>query len=438
MKIIFGIHHFPPRFTGGAEWEVFRIALNLIKRDHQVQVICVENVINSKREKITWEDDNYQGIPVRRLFLEIRNTSGEFDRSEFDNRLIGQFFREYLLEIMPDIFHQVSGYLLTGRCLQVAKELNIPTVLSLEDFWFLCRRITLLRSNGNLSNLPINPVNCVQCVGEEKKVYQILGKVFPSLMKQYWKSRKPAIQLFTERSAFSLRILNQADAIISRSEFMRNYYIEFGVNRDRIILARQGQDIDSVSFGKKYIDHEAGKIRIGYLGQIAPIKGIDVIIKAFGLVKNPGLSLKIFGNDQAFPKYSKQLRQMAKEDPRIAFIGLVKREDINTTMQRLDAIVVPSLWYENSPNVILEAFMNRVPVIASNLGGMAELVKQNENGLLFEPGNYQELAGHLDSLLIDPNLLNLLRSGIKPVKSIQTEIDELISLYSSLLPADNR
>ena len=103
---------------------------------------------------------------------------------------------------------------------------------------------------------------------------------------------------------------------------------------------------------------------------------------------------------------------MAKADPRIEFMGLVKRDEMNEVMQRLDAIVVPSLWYENSPNVILEAFINQVPVIASRLGGMAELVKHKVNGLLFEPGNYEELAGHLISLMRTPNMLDQLRSGI--------------------------
>ena len=222
-----------------------------LKCGHQVQVLCVESVINCNKENITWEDNQYQRIPVRRLFLEMRNASGEFTTNEFDNRLVGHFLHDYFLDIKPDIFHQLSGYLLTGRCLKVAKELKIPTVLSLEDFWFLCRRITMLRSDGKLSDLPINPVKCAQCVGEEKKVYQMLGKVFPGLMKLYWKSFKQATQLFEERSTFCLGTLNQVDIIISRSEFMRNFYTQFGVDKDRIILSRQGQDIDSVSFANE-------------------------------------------------------------------------------------------------------------------------------------------------------------------------------------------
>jgi glycosyltransferase involved in cell wall biosynthesis len=87
--------------------------------------------------------------------------------------------------------------------------------------------------------------------------------------------------------------------------------------------------------------------------------------------------------------------------------------------------VVPSIWYENSPYSILEAFAHGLPVIATDLGGMAELVRHEESGLLFRRGDAASLAQQLARLLREPSLLGLLRSGVPPVKASSEEIDEI-------------
>jgi glycosyltransferase involved in cell wall biosynthesis len=96
-------------------------------------------------------------------------------------------------------------------------------------------------------------------------------------------------------------------------------------------------------------------------------------------------------------------------------------------------LVVPSLWYENSPNVILEAFAHGTPVIASNHGGLSELVQDGRNGLLFPPGDAASLGRQLQQLLDEPDLLPRLRLGIPPVRSMAEELDALEELYRSVL-----
>jgi glycosyltransferase involved in cell wall biosynthesis len=98
---------------------------------------------------------------------------------------------------------------------------------------------------------------------------------------------------------------------------------------------------------------------------------------------------------------------------------------------------VPSVWYENSPNVILEAFAHRTPVIASDLGGMAELVQHDVNGLVFEPGNAKALARQLRRLLDDSDLLARLRDGITPVRTIGDEMRQVIDIYGSVVRTDS-
>jgi glycosyltransferase involved in cell wall biosynthesis len=114
------------------------------------------------------------------------------------------------------------------------------------------------------------------------------------------------------------------------------------------------------------------------------------------------------------------------------------QEEMARAFSDLDVIVVPSLWYENSPTVILEAFAHRIPVIATNLGGMAELVDHEINGLLFHLGDVNDLARQIHRLLKEPGLLPRLQDGIGPVKTVSQQIDEFEELFMRALTEKRR
>ena len=95
--------------------------------------------------------------------------------------------------------------------------------------------------------------------------------------------------------------------------------------------------------------------------------------------------------------------------------------------------MVPSRWYENAPVVIYEAFAAKTPVIATDLGGMSEVVKHDKNGLLFELENLSDLAKQLRRLAEQPGLLEKLRGGIGPVKTVEDSMSEMEQLYEELV-----
>jgi glycosyltransferase involved in cell wall biosynthesis len=137
-----------------------------------------------------------------------------------------------------------------------------------------------------------------------------------------------------------------------------------------------------------------------------------------------------------FPDYVRRLQQIGVHDQRVHFMGTYHQDQISEVMREIDIVVVPSLWYENSPNVILEALAHQTPVIASNLGGMAELVQHEGNGLLFEPGEPQSLAVQLQRLVAEPALITKLKAGILQIKSLEQEIDELEKLYRQFVKVE--
>jgi glycosyltransferase involved in cell wall biosynthesis len=431
MKILLAVHHFPPRYTAGAEWQAYRIAQALQKRGHQVRVVTVERIDSGRDGKLSWQDDLYEGVQVQRLSFDL-NASPDKNRWEYDNPLIADHLQQVITEWAPDVFHITGGYLISGSALRTAKEMDIPTVLSLTDFWFICRRVQMLRSDGSISTLPINVTTCARCLAEENRRFRIPAMVAPGLMDIFWKTQSHRAVPIQERLDFLLATLNEVDVIIAPSQFMKRVYLQAGVAPDRMIYSRQGHDFSHLNPGLLN-KTSSSRLRIGYLGQITWLKGVHVLFDALAQSPDLPVDVKVYGDETHFPDYAGNLRRAASKDGRIEFCGLFRRQEISSVFQNIDALVVPSLWYENSPNVILEAFAHQTPVVATNLGGMAELVRHEKNGLLFEPGNAGSLAVQLRRLVAEKELLEKLKTGIPAIRSTSDEIDELEEIFQRLI-----
>jgi glycosyltransferase involved in cell wall biosynthesis len=429
VKIVVAVHHFPPRYVSGAELRAYRTAARLRDRGHDVSVVCVEAIDAGDGRGLTFEDDAYDGLPVRRLSFDLRAAPDPF-RWAYDNRWIGEHLRGYLAGLEPDLLHLISGYLMSGSTLRAANDLGIPTVLTLTDFWFLCPRITLLRSDGRLCAPPFDAATCARCLGEEKRRYRALGRVMPALMDAFWRARQGRVAQVQARMAFLGRALDSVRAIISPSQFLRNLFIQAGVRAERIVFSRQGRDFCLAP--ELLVKTPNERLRIGCLGQIAPHKGVQTLFEAVRRLPGLALEVKAYGDATAFPGYTRRLRQMMRQDERLSLAGVYERREVSRVLQGLDVVVVPSVWYENSPNTILEAFAHRTPVIVSDLGGMVELVEHGVNGLRFAPGDAADLAVQLRRLIDDPGLCARLREGIGPVKSVSEELAELQEIYRSV------
>ena len=104
-----------------------------------------------------------------------------------------------------------------------------------------------------------------------------------------------------------------------------------------------------------------------------------------------------------FADYIGSLREAAEGDPRISFAGAYGASDVAAVFSEMDALLVPSLWYENTPFVVLEAFAAGVPVIASDLGGLSEVVREGQNGALFVAGDPRSMAEAIERILARPH-----------------------------------
>jgi glycosyltransferase involved in cell wall biosynthesis len=368
----------------------------------------------------------YEDLPVRRLSFD-RTAVPDRQRWEYDNPWAGAQIQSLIAAAAPDIFHLVSGYLMTGRPLRVCQEAGIPTVVSLTDFWFLCPRIIMVQSNGSLSTPPLDPTRCARCLGEEQRRYRLPGRLAPRLMQAFWHLRRLPTQRMAARQRFLHDTLEQTDTLLCNSEFLRRTFIQAGISADRLLLCRQGVDFPT---SPKAPTPWHAPLRVGYIGQIAEHKGVHLLVAAVRALTDAPISVRLYGDASIFPSYTERLRRLAAGDPRIVFAGTFngarEREQI---LRDVDVVVVPSTWHENNPSAMSEALAHGVPVITADLGSMPEVIHHGRNGLLFTPSDATSLAQQMHRLIDEPSLLSELAARIQPPRTVRQEVDDIEAVY---------
>ena len=180
-----------------------------------------------------------------------------------------------------------------------------------------------------------------------------------------------------------------------------------------------------------------GPLRIGYVGTLVWHKGVHVLIDAVRRLPADTCELRIFGSLNVFPDYVAELRARAAGLP-VQFMGAFERAGVADAYAQIDVLVVPSLWLENSPLVIHEAFMAGVPVVGARIGGIVDLVDEGHTGLLYKPSSAAELESALRLLMDHPERLQDLTERVRtrpPVKSIAEDALECEAIYEDLVRA---
>jgi glycosyltransferase involved in cell wall biosynthesis len=198
------------------------------------------------------------------------------------------------------------------------------------------------------------------------------------------------------RRHYIANALGHVDAFVTPSRFARDRYLQWGLAADRIRVIPNGLDLPVVA---ERPERRPGPLRLTYIGQHTPYKGIEVLLSALELVNeaNPDAvaPTRVFGggSEQFGPDFATRLASARERCRSLAtFEGEYGPDDIADILDDTDAIVVPSTWWENSPVVIEEALARRVPVICSDIGGMAERVRNGVDGWHFPVGNAAALA----------------------------------------------
>jgi glycosyltransferase involved in cell wall biosynthesis len=171
-----------------------------------------------------------------------------------------------------------------------------------------------------------------------------------------------------------------------------------------------------------------------FFGQISRLKGIDVLLDAAELLekdKTPGLRVEIHGDHSAQPPelratFEKRLESMPDI---VRFCGPYENTRVHQLMRTASAVLVPSIWWENSPLVIQEALLNRRPLITSDIGGMAEKVRDGVDGFHFRAGSAHALADILKRIARNPTTLSALQATMAVPPTLQETTMETLRVY---------
>jgi len=218
------------------------------------------------------------------------------------------------------------------------------------------------------------------------------------------------------------------DAFICPSEFIRNKFIEYGFYEDRLVLLNH-----FIDGSNDYIEEHPGDYLI-YVGRLTKEKGIMTLIDA--AIKIGDCKLKIIGEGPLkddLIAYTKS----RKAENYIEFLGHKSHEDVIKLLQNCKFLVIPSEWYEVTGLVIIEAFACGKPVIGSRIGGIPELVKDHKTGLLFEPGNADDLSSKIGHLSKQPGKIIEMgkagRSLVREELNAERHYEKLMEIYKKAM-----
>lgn len=445
MRILLAVHQFLPKYSSGTEVLTRDTGLEMLKRGHEVHVLTTNPGEIGKSMDISWQDYDYRGLKVHALGLPRRKSAMEIIRDEYDHDLVADHVRRYVHRLEPDAVHIFHLSRLSSSVIEVFRDLGVPLVFTATDFWAICARSTLMKPSGELSTGPDDiSSNCLECRGIERFLPDDPSEAadkrtfYREIAERALKRREdehrymPLVRTMLDRTGLLRKRFNKLDAILAPTELMRRMLTNNGIDPELVKYSPYGMDTSGLRSAGDGFQDRAG-LRVGFIGTINRQKGLHVLLEAFKkLPEDKGATLRICGGLGGYPEYAREVYEMADGDPRINFTGSFPNEKMASELGKLDVLVVPSLWYENAPLVIYSALEVGVPVVATNLGGMAGIVRHEENGLLFEPGNSEELAGHLERLVDEPGLLEKLRGGPGSVRTVEDSVDEMLELYERL------
>jgi glycosyltransferase involved in cell wall biosynthesis len=434
-RILQVIHDFVPETLAGSEINTHKLSTDLLKKGHEVHVFC--RGWNLETEAYAVRDEVLDGLHVRRIDF---GRTGHRDRTVLHDEQVNRAYRTYLEQVKPDLVHIQHLIFLSLDIVDITKEYGIPMIFTLRNFWFRCPMGSLLYHDDTLCERTAS-VDCLSCewpdrFGRKRNLipWRVINPVLtgayraglgPLMPKAF--GFRPVLDSFNTWADEFRSVFNKVDRIHSPSQFLADMAVNFGASAEKVFMVENGIRYNS-AFSIEKTPSEI--LRLGMIGVLRS-KGTHIPVEAMNHLPNDRVELKVYGHGHE-RKYNQFLAQIA-DGLNIQFTGKFDQSQMPEIFRNMDALIVPSLWYENAPTVIREAFATGTPVISSNIGGMAEAVTDGIDGLHFDTGNAADLAAKVQLLLEDPSLLQRLKENIRPPLDTSEVSDRIELLYQPLL-----
>jgi len=448
MRILYTAHQFLPEHSSGTEILTYQTARHFRSLGHEVAVFTGFPVSIPLEDSARFDSYEYDGIHVERFLHASVPMGGQFNvvEAEYNNLFAARHLRKYVAEFQPDIVHFYHLGRLSASAIDACADVGIPMVFTATDFWPVCPMNQLRMPDHSPCTGPdMTGVNCLRHITtltQPAAASSILARIPDSMVSLLLRAAAggflpnrwliPHVQALYKRPAFLMDRFNKVQQVIVSTRLMRQILEQNGLKREKIRHIPFG--IDYTHIPRRTRTRTRHTLRLGFIGTLSEHKGPHIAIQAVrALPGNLPVELSVYGDPNTFPSYSEELRCLASDDPRIVFAGTFPNWRVGEVLDSLDALLVPSLWHENTPLVIHSAQAAGCPVVASDHAGISEVVQHGQNGLIFKPGNVTELAAHIEQLTSDHNLLPKLSAQALIPKSSSEYAAELLNIYNAIL-----
>ena len=453
MRVLHAIHDFLPRHRAGAEIYAAALCRELGRR-HHVTIVAADYDPACPHGELRWR--LHDGLSVVEV---VNNWRGAFTDS-YRSPLITRRLEQLLDVVRPEILHVHSLLNLSLDLPALARRHGIEVVGTLHDYTLVCPSggQRLHRAEAHVCH-DIEPERCARCFSQSVFHAKLAAGAVSSTAATRraaaaLRTHAPRLATLASRAAGAAAVpirptditarLDAARAaidafsmLVSPSESMAEEYRRLGVPPDRLRVSDYGF---ATQPRVTRLAQPGQPLRAAYMGTLVWHKGVHVILDALRHLPHDAIEVTIFGEPRVSPDYVSALQRQAA-GLAVRFAGAFDDGQRAALLACVDVLIVPSLWLENSPLVIHEAFMAAVPVIASRIGGITGLVDDGVNGLLVEPGSAAALAAALRKVCADPALLQRLSANAPAVKTIAQDASEWEARYVEVLgkrqaPAD--
>jgi glycosyltransferase involved in cell wall biosynthesis len=327
-------------------------------------------------------------------------------------RHIWHDFHDLLVQFKPDVIH-FHHYIHMGLELITEVRRTLPKsriVLTLHEYLAICANNGQMVQPGSKMKLcyKSSPSDCCRCFPDKSA-----GDFF--LREKYIKS-----------------VFNQIDMFVSPSNFLLERYVQWGIPREKMIMIENGQPV--VEFlSPRRIQRGECRGRFAYFGQLNPFKGINILLQAFKALPDNVKSkvhLDIHGANLEFQskEFQEEIALLIEELKDVVTLhGAYESHEMGALLQQSDWVIIPSVWWENSPMVIQEAYKYGRPLIGSDIGGMVEKIENGITGFTFRARNPIDLADKIEMVVKDSKLWDKCVQNIK----VPITIDECANIHIS-------
>lgn len=419
LRVLFVAHNHPTLHPGGAEAYALELYEAMREAPGVEPLLLARIGSNVARRRVAHPGTPFSAVngdPGQHFIFTETEHFDFFTLTSRDKALYSRHLTDFLLAHRPDVVHlQHTHFIGLDLLSQIRRVLpDAAIVYTLHEFLPICHRDgQMLRTPGNDLCTEASPRRCNEC--------------FPEL----------SPQAFFLRERFVKGHFANVDRFLAPSAQLMDKYVGWGIGEERIEVEEYGRLEPSRRAGKP--GQVSSPTNIGFFGQLSSFKGAEVMMDAMArLDPECDAHLWLHGANLELQTPEFQAEFAARQEElrgRVTFRGSYDHAELPDLMQPLHWVVIPSIWWENSPLVIQEAFFHGRPIICSDVGGMAEKVRDGVDGIHFRVGDSWSLARTIERATGNARLWQKLRGGVRDPYPMDAHVARLLELYTETIDA---